>query len=165
MPMDFWSSLVTFPFSLQADEETAADENKVPIRALVCFVGTKESTGDRGWGCRDGKPLWFRWFKTETRRRSAVCVATGIAVRGLPFASRDSGYFGTDVKAPKWNFHSLLGGLCFVFFRQGVCPCKTAISTSAWPGKRHLAVPKQEEWVNKPGAQSVSAVALGTQQL
>lgn len=161
--MDFWSSIVAVPFSLQADEETAADENKVPIRALVCFVGTKESTDDRRWGYRDGNPVWFRWFRTETSR-SAVCLATGIAVCvWIALPSRDSGYFGTDVKAPKWKIHSLLC-VC-VFLREGVCPCKTTISTSVWLGKRYLAVPKQEEWVNKPGAQSVSAVALGTQQL
>lgn len=114
--MDFWSSIVAVPFSLQADEETAADENKVPIRALVCFVGTKESTDDRRWGYRDGNPVWFRWFRAGTSR-SAVCLATGIAVCvWIALPSRDSGYFGTDVKAPKWKIHSLLSVCVCVCF-------------------------------------------------
>lgn len=57
------------------------------------------------------------------------------------------------------------GGFVFVFEGRGVCHCKTTICTLMWPEKRHLAVPLQKEWVNKPGTQSVSAVALGTQQL
>lgn len=99
-------------------KKTVTDVNKVPVRALVLyrFVGIRESIGV-GWGYRGGETIWFRWFKTETDKRSAVCIATGIAMQRLHFTFRDSSHFGVDVKAPKWKIHSILGGL-FCFSRQ-----------------------------------------------
>lgn len=71
--MDFWSLIVPVPFSPYTDEETVTHVNEVPISAGS--FGIREST-NRGWGYRCGKTISFRWFN----KRSAVCIATGIAM-------------------------------------------------------------------------------------
>ena len=61
----------------QTDEGTVTNVNEVPIRALILFsfLGVRKGS-DRGWRYTGGKPISFRWFKTETNKRGAVCVAT-----------------------------------------------------------------------------------------